>query len=74
MPMTRRARGALLRLVRRRGATIALGLMLAVPAAFVQLSDRYDAWWMEGLSVAAGATGIALIWSGVVGPKKDWVE
>jgi hypothetical protein len=74
MPVISRTRGAILRLARRRRAAIVLGLTLAVPAAFVQLSDRYDAWWMEGLSLIAGATGIALIWSGIVGPRRDWAE
>jgi hypothetical protein len=74
MPVISRTRGAILRLARRRRAAFVLGMTLTVPAAFVQLSERYDAWWMEGLSVIAGATGIALMWSGIVGPKRDWVE
>ena len=74
MPVISRTRGAILRLARRRRAAVVIGLALAVPAAIVQLSDRYDAWWMEGLSLVAGATGIALIWSALVGPRRDWVE
>ena len=69
----RRVRGAVLRLVRRRALSVALGLALAVPAAWVQVSGR-GAWWVEGLSLVAGATGLALIWTGIAGPRPDWVD
>ena len=69
-----RARGAILRLVRRRPAAIAAGLALAVPAAWLELSARYDAWWVSGLSLVAGATGAALIWAGLTGTQPDWIE
>ncbi len=70
----RRTRGAVLRLVRRRAVSILLGLVLAVPAAWVEFSGRYGAWWIEGLSLVAGATGVALIWTGVTGARADWIE
>ena len=70
----RRARGALLRLVRRRSAAMAVGLMLAAPSAWVEFSGRYDAWWITGLALVCGATGIALFWTGLTGPSPDWVE
>jgi hypothetical protein len=69
----RRVRGAVLRLVRRRALSVALGLALAVPAAWVQVSGR-GAWWVEGLGLVAGATGLALIWTGIAGPGPDWVD
>lgn len=69
----RRIRGAVLRLVRRRALSVALGLALAVPAAWVQVSGR-GPWWVEGLSLVAGATGLALIWTGIAGPGPDWVD
>jgi hypothetical protein len=74
MSTLRRLRGALLRLVRRRGLAIAIGLGLAVPAAWVQLSGRYEQWWVEGLSLVVGATGIAIAWFGLTGPSPDWIE
>lgn len=70
----RRARGALLRLVRRRTAAVIVGLALALPAAWMELSGRYDAWWVEGLSLVLGATGIALFWTGLTGVSPDWID
>ena len=74
MAVIRRARGAVLRLVRRRAPSIALGLLLAVPAAWLQIRGRFDAWWVEGLSLIALATGIAMLWTGLFGVKPDWTE
>jgi len=71
---SRRVRGALLRLVRRRALSTALGFALAAPAAWVQFSGRLGAWWVEGLSLVAGATGLALIWTGIAGPGPDWID
>ena len=73
-PIVRRARGVLLRLVRRRRLTVVLGIALAVPAGVVQLGGRFDAWWAEGLTLIAGATGIALIWTGLTGARPDWID
>jgi len=70
----RRARGLLFRLVRRRTASIVVGLVMAVPAAWMELSGRFDAWWVEGFSLVLVATGIALIWSGLAGVKPDWID
>jgi hypothetical protein len=70
----RRVRGTLLRLVRRRGLAVAVGLTLAVPAAWVEFTGRYDAWWVEGLALVAGATGVAILWTGLTGASPDWVD
>ena len=70
----RRVRGVILRLVRRRAAAMAIGLALAVPAAWVEFSGRYDAWWMQGLALVVGATGLAIFWTGLTGPSPDWVD
>jgi hypothetical protein len=70
----RRARGILLRLVRRRAAAIIVGLSIVAPAAWVEFSGRFGAWWVEGLSLVAGATGLAIFWTGLTGPHPDWVE
>jgi hypothetical protein len=74
MPMTRRARGALLRLVRRRRLSAALGALLAVPAAWVEFSDGNFPWWLQGVALIAAATGIALLWTGLAGLGPDWIE
>jgi len=70
----RRARGALLRLVRRRPLAVAVGCALAGPAAWVELFGRSDAWWFDGLALVCGATGAALIWIGLTGAAPDWVD
>jgi hypothetical protein len=79
-PLGRRLRGSVLRLVRRRTLAIALGLCLVLPAAWVQLSPsslfptRYDTWWLNGLSLVVGATGLALFWTGLTGVAPDWLD
>jgi hypothetical protein len=70
----RRVRGAVLRLVRRRTLSALLGFALAAPAAWVQFSGRFGVWWLEGLSLVAGATGLALIWTGIAGLGPDWID
>lgn len=74
MTVLRRARGALLRLVRRRMLTLALGVCLAIPSAWLEFSGRFDAWWVDGLSLVGGATGVALIWTALTGISPDWLE
>jgi len=70
----RRVRGAILRLVRRRALSMALGFAMAAPAAWLEFSGRYSSWWMEGAALVVGATGLALFWTGVTGLSPDWVE
>jgi hypothetical protein len=74
MPLIRRARGAMLRLVRRRLFTTVVGLLFFLPAAWIQVRGRVDAWWVEGLSLIAGAVGVALLWTAIFGLKPDWEE
>ena len=70
----RRLRGFLLRIVRRRALAIGLGLALAVPAGWVELSGHYGAWWVDGLALVVGATGLAIFWTGLTGASPDWVD
>jgi len=67
-------RGAILRLVRRRGLATTIGLALALPSAWVELGGHYASWWVEGAALVVGATGLALFWTGVTGLSPDWVE
>jgi hypothetical protein len=67
----RRARGSLLRLVRRRPLAMAIGLALAVPAGWIEFSGRAGAWWIEGLALIVLATGLAIFWTGMTGPSPD---
>jgi hypothetical protein len=74
MALIRRSRGALLRLVRRRKLSAVVGLMLVVPAAWVEFSGGDFAWWIQGLALTGGATGVAVLWTAVVGLTPDWIE
>lgn len=64
----------ILRLVRRRTLAILVGLGLALPAGWVELGGRHGAWWMEGLALVIGATGLAILWTGLTGASPDWVD
>jgi hypothetical protein len=70
----RRARGVILRIVRRRPWAIAIGAALTAPAAYAEFNGGLRAWWLDGLTLIAGATGVALLWTGLTGPRPDWVE
>jgi hypothetical protein len=69
----RRARGVLLRIVRRRPLAIVVGVALAGPAAWFEVRGGSGTWWLDGLGLVVGATGVALIWTGLTGPRPDWV-
>lgn len=64
----------LLRFVRRRRLAALVGLALAIPAAWIEFSGRVDAWWIDGVALVVGATGLALLWTGITGVSPDWVE
>jgi hypothetical protein len=70
----RRLRGALLRLVRRRLLASVIGAALLVPALWLEFGRDDGAWWVEGLGLVAGATGAALLWTGVAGLRPDWTD
>jgi hypothetical protein len=74
MAFIRRTRGLVLRLVRRRAAAFLVGLALAAPAAWIEWSGRFDAWWVDGLALVLGATGLALMWTAMTGLPPDWIE
>jgi len=70
----RRLRGMILRLVRRRALAITVGLALVIPAAWVEFSGQFDAWWIEGLALVVAATGVAILWTGLTGAAPDWID
>jgi hypothetical protein len=70
----RRLRGALLRLVRRRALAAAVGALLVAPAAWLELTGRADVWWLQGVALVVGATGLAILWTGLTGPAPDWID
>ena len=70
----RRARGGLLRLIHRRPVAIALGLALIIPSAWIEFSGRPMPAWAGGVALVAGATGAALLWTGLAGTRPDWID
>jgi hypothetical protein len=74
MAVIRRCRGALLRLVRRRKLSAGMGLVLAIPSAWVEFSGGNFPWWAQGLALVGGATGVALLWTAVAGLTPDWID
>jgi hypothetical protein len=53
---------------------MSIGVSLMLPAAWVQFVARPEVWWLQGLSLVVGATGIALFWTGLTGGSPDWIE
>jgi hypothetical protein len=74
IPSLRRARGVVLRLIRRRALALVVGGALIAPSAWIEFSGRYGAWWQDGLALVVGATGIAIFWTGLTGVAADWVD
>ena len=51
-----------------------IGLVLVVPSAWIEFSGRPMPWWAGGIALVAGATGAALLWTGLFGATPDWIE
>jgi hypothetical protein len=50
------------------------GAALLAPAAWLEFGSRYDAWWVDGLALVAGATGASLLWAAITGARPDWID
>jgi len=72
--VVRRARGLLLRFVRRRVLAVVVGLALAAPALWSELGAHTESPWLQGLSMIVAATGAAILWTGLAGVKPDWID
>jgi hypothetical protein len=72
--LLRRARGALLRLVRRRAAAALVGAALFLPAGWVEFHGGSTIWWLNGLALVVAATGLALLWTSLTGIPPDWED
>ena len=67
----------MLRFVRRRGLAAIVGLALVAPAVWIEFFARLGddvAWWASGVALVVGATGIALLWTALVGVAPDWID
>ena len=51
-----------------------VGVLVAAWTAWIELAARVDAWWIEGLALVAGATGLAFLWTGLTGARPDWID
>ncbi len=51
-----------------------IGLAFVIPAAWVEFGGHYSSWFVEGGALVVGATGLALLWTGLTGLSPDWVE
>ena len=51
-----------------------LGLAFLIPSAWMEFSGYPAPWWAGGVALIAGATGAALLWTGLVGTKPDWID
>ena len=45
-----------------------------LPSAWVEVSGAVAAWWVEGVALVVGATGAALVWTGLTGVSPDWID
>ena len=71
----RRARGVLLRVAVSRTRALVLGLLLLAPAAVIAVGDYgWESWLTDGLGLIGGATGAALVVTGLAGRQPDWID
>ena len=75
MPLIKRLRGWLLRLVLKRTAAVMVGVFLLAPAVWLIVADlSWENGATDGLGLVLGASGTALILAGLGGRRGDWVE
>lgn len=71
----KRVRGAVLRVVLKRPAAVAIGLMLTTPSVWLLAQDLpWETPATDGLGLIAGATGVAFLLAGIGGRRPDWIE
>ena len=65
----------LLRVALSRVPALITGVALAAPATVVALGDYpWESSLTDGLGLIVGATGVALIVTGITGRQADWVD
>lgn len=65
----------MLRLALRRGPALVAGCIMLAPAIVVAVGDfGWESWLTDGLGLVVGATGAAMVMTGLAGPQADWVD
>ena len=74
-PRGRWMRGVLLRAAYNRVAAVTVGLLLTAVSGALVLGDySWESWLTDGAALVLGATGAALVVTGLSGRRGDWVE
>jgi hypothetical protein len=70
-----RVRGSLLRLaLYRRGAVFIGSTFAAFSLSLLAFDYTWESWLSDGISLVVGATGVALLLTGVQGRRQDWID
>jgi hypothetical protein len=71
----KRVRGFVLRLVLKRPAAIAIGVVLITPSLWLLIQDLpWETPATDGLGLVMGATGTAFLLTGIGGRRPDWID
>ena len=71
----KRLRGFVLRLVLKRPAAIAIGVVLMTPSLWLLLQELpWETPVTDGLGLVMGATGAAFLLTGIGGRRPDWID
>ena len=71
----KRLRGFVLRLVLKRPAAITIGIVLMTPSLWLLMQDLpWETPVTDGLGLVMGATGVALLLTGLGGRRPDWID
>ncbi len=71
----KRLRGYLLRLVLNRPAAMTLGVVLIAPSLWLLVQELpWETPATDGLGLVLGATGAALLLTGIGGRRPDWID
>ena len=71
----KRARGVLLRVALRSTPALVVGLVLLASGTVIAVGDYgWESWLTDGLGLIGGATGAALVLTGLTGRRADWID